>query len=105
MLTSFQPYLKPFDDLASSFAARELVKKIEEHDKYPFGPFFSEVLDKAYEVGFLGIVLSEEFGGIGQGIGALCVILDKICQADSSLGGIIFTNALSQEIMHSAGEK
>ena len=95
MLTSFQPYLKPFDDLASSFAARELVKKIEEHDKYPFGPFFSEVLDKAYEVGFLGIVLSEEFGGIGQGIGALCVILDKICQADSSLGGIIFTKAVS----------
>ncbi len=102
MLTSFQTHLKPFDDLASSFAAKELVKKVEEHDRYPFGEFFSEVLKKAYEVGFLGIVLPERFGGIGGGISALCAILDQVCRADSSLGGIIFTNALSQEIMLSA---
>lgn len=99
MITEFNPDLKPFEDLAISFAAKELKKNIEEHDRYPFGEFFSVVLDKAYEVGLLGITLPEEFGGIGQGISTLCVVLDHICQVDSSLGGIIFTNALSQELM------
>jgi len=36
---------------------------------------------------------------------ALCIILDHISAADASLGGIIFTNALSQEIMLSVGCK
>ena len=52
MLTATHTDLKPFEDLAASFAAKELAKKTEEHDTYPFGPFFTKVLDKAYEVGF-----------------------------------------------------
>lgn len=102
MLASFRKDLIPFEELARSFAAKELVKKVEEHDRYPFGEFFHDVLDKAFGVGFLGVMLDEDQGGIGGGIGALCVILDAICRADSSLGGIIFANALSQEIMHAA---
>ena len=103
MLTAINTDLKPFEDLAASFAAKELAKKTEEHDTYPFGPFFTKVLDKAHEVGFLGVLLPEELGGINGGISALCVILDNICRADSSLGGIIFTNALAQEIILTAG--
>ncbi|MCE5275736.1 MAG: acyl-CoA dehydrogenase family protein [Deltaproteobacteria bacterium] len=103
MLSSFNTDLKPFEELAGSFAAKELVKKVEEHDRHPFGPFFSDVLDKAYEVGFLGVMLPEELGGIGQDIRALCIILDSICRADGSLGGIIFTSALAQEVMLAAG--
>ncbi len=102
MLTSFNSDLKPFEDLAQSFAAKELSKKTEEYDRYPFGDFFEDVLSKAYEVGFLGVMLPEEFGGIGGNIGTLCVILDNICRADSSLGGILFTNALAQEILLTA---
>jgi alkylation response protein AidB-like acyl-CoA dehydrogenase len=103
MLTSFKSDLKPFEKLASSFAAKELSKKTEEHDCYPFGEFFTGVLDKMYDVGFLGVMLPEELGGIGGSISTLCVILENICRADSSAGGIIFTNALSQEIMLTAG--
>ena len=99
MLTSFNPELKPFNELATSFAEKELSKKTEEHDRYPFGPFFSDVLEKAHKVGLLGVTLPEDMGGIGQGISTLCLILNRICQADSSLGGIIFTNSLSQELM------
>jgi hypothetical protein len=54
MLSAFRKDLLPFEELAQSFAARELVKKVEEHDRYPFGEFFGNVLDKAYDVGFLG---------------------------------------------------
>ncbi len=103
MLTAYRSDLKPFEDLAKSFAAKELAGKVEEHDKYPFGEFFENVLVKAYEVGFLSVVLPEALGGIGGDIGTLCVILQNICQVDSSAGGIIFTNAMAQQIMMSAG--
>lgn len=105
MLTTLKCELKSFEDLAHSFAAKELAAGREEHDRYPFGPFFESVVSKAHEVGLLGATLPEECGGIGQGISALCIILEHICAADASLGGIIFTNALSQEIILTAGNK
>jgi alkylation response protein AidB-like acyl-CoA dehydrogenase len=105
LLTAYRNDLKPFKDLARSFASKELAGKTEEHDRYPFGDFFEGVLDKAYEVGFLNVVLPEALGGIGCDIGTLCVILQNICQVDSSIGGIIFTNAMSQQIMLAAGSK
>ena len=103
MLISYRNDLKPIADLAQSFAARELAGKTEEHDRYPFGEFYDHVLDKAHEVGFLGAILPESLGGIGGDIGTLCVILQNICQVDGSIGGIIFTNAMAQEIMLAAG--
>ncbi|HPJ94960.1 MAG TPA: acyl-CoA dehydrogenase family protein [Deltaproteobacteria bacterium] len=105
MLTTFKTDLKPFEDLANSFAAKELTKKVEEHDKYPFGEFFTGVVNKMYDVGFLGATLPEELGGIGGSISTLCVILERICRADSSAGGIIFTNALAQQIMLASGDE
>ena len=105
MLTTIKCELKSFEDLAHSFAAKELAANREEHDRYPFGPFFDSVVTKAHEVGLLGATLPEECGGIGQDISALCIILDHISAADASLAGIIFTNALSQEIILAAGNK
>lgn len=105
MLTTIKCELKSFEDLAHSFAAKELTANREERDRYPFGPFFDSVIDKAYEVGILGATLPEECGGIGQDVSALCIILDHISAADASLAGIIFTNALSQEIILAAGNK
>mgnify|MGYP000936506276 CR=1 FL=1 len=87
MLTSFRSDLKPFEELARSFAARELAKDVEERDRHPFGEFSHGLLDKAFEVGFLGVVLPEKQGGIGGGIdlegspptnqGAMCEISIK----------------------------
>ncbi|HON59791.1 MAG TPA: acyl-CoA dehydrogenase family protein [Smithella sp.] len=105
MLTTTKQELKSFEDLARSFAAKELAANREEHDRYPFGPFFDDVLARAYEVGLLGATLPEDCGGIGQGISALCVILEHISAVDASLGGIIFTNAFAQEILLTAGGK
>lgn len=105
MLTTVKCELKSFEDLARSFAAKELAASKEEHDRYPFGPFFDSVVTKAHEVGLLSATLPEECGGIGQDVGALCIILDHISAVDASLSGIIFTNALSQEIMLAAGNK
>lgn len=46
----------------------------------------------------MGIMLPPALGGSGGGIGALCVVLYHICQSDASLGGIIFTHTLAQEM-------
>jgi len=105
MLATIKCELKSFEDLAHSFATKELTANRDANDHYPFGPFFDSVVAKAYEVGLLGATLPEECGGIGQGISALCIILNHISTVDASLGGIIFTNALSQEIMLAAGCK
>lgn len=103
MLSAYKTELKPFEDLARSFAAGELSGKAEEHDRFPFGDFFQNVLEKAHETGFLGVMLPEKLGGIGGDISTLSIILMNICRADASLGAIIFTNALSQTIMLAAG--
>ena len=105
MLTTIKSELKSFEDLAHNFAVRELAANRKANDRYPFGPFFDSVVARAYDVGLLGITLPEECSGTGQGMSALCVILDHISAVDASLGGIIFTNALAQEIMVSAGCK
>jgi alkylation response protein AidB-like acyl-CoA dehydrogenase len=103
MFNNDQNDLKPFANLARSFAVKELAGKAGEHDSYPFGEFYSHVLNKAHEVGFLGAILPEPLGGIGGGIAALCEILLHICETDASLGGIIFTQAFSQKILLAAG--
>ena len=103
MLATMKCELKSFENLARSFALKELAVNRNANDRYPFGPFFDSVVAKAYELGLLGATLPEECCGIGQGMSALCVILDHISAVDASLGGIIFTNALAQEIMLVAG--
>jgi alkylation response protein AidB-like acyl-CoA dehydrogenase len=104
MITSIMhDEMKSFEDLAVNFANKELDKRREVSDKYPFVPFENTVLAKAHKLGFLGITLPEDLGGIGQGISALCVVLEGICRTDASLGALIFTNALAQEIILKSG--
>lgn len=95
--------LRMLDGMAKDFAAKELVEEREEHDRFPFVPLFEDVLAKALEVGFFAVMLPEEAGGSAEPVSALCVVLDEICQADASLGGVIFTNALAQEVVRQAG--
>jgi alkylation response protein AidB-like acyl-CoA dehydrogenase len=86
MSATFKTELKPFEDLAQNFAAKELLADRDVNDRYPFGPFFIKVVEKAFSVGLFGATLPEECGGIGQDMGALCAILDRICAVDASLG-------------------
>jgi alkylation response protein AidB-like acyl-CoA dehydrogenase len=104
MKTTISDELKMLDGMAGDFAAKELLDDREENDKYPFGPLFEGVLAKAHDVGFFSIMLPEEMGGAADAVNAVCLVLDEICRADASLGGIIFTNALAQEIVTRAGD-
>lgn len=87
----------------NEFSRKILFPNREENDKFPFGPFFDTVLEKAYSVDFFHTLIPESLGGIGQGIPALSVILESVCTEDSSLGGIIFTTAAALNLMITAG--
>jgi len=104
MKTTVSDELKMLEEMAGDFAAKELLEDREENDKYPFGPLFEGVLTKAHDVGFFSIMLPEEMGGAADAVNAVCLVLDEVCRADASLGGIIFTNALAQEMVARAGE-
>ena len=104
MIAGTNKELKILKRAADEFARKELAPNRESNDKFPFGPFFSNTLEKSFELDLFHSMLPETLGGIGHGISALCIILDSICQEDSSLGGIIFTNTISQQLLINAGE-
>jgi len=97
--------LQAFKNLAVDFVKKELVKNKEEHDRYPFGELFTSTIGNASEVGFYGINLPAEYGGVGMGMSALSVIVEKLSIADASMAGIIFTNAAALEIINAASKK
>ena len=88
---------------ASEFARSELAPNREEFDRFPFGPFFSSILHKAFELDFFHITLPDSMGGVGMGTGALCIVLEELCRQDASLGGVLLTNCFAQEIILNAG--
>jgi len=102
MIANNNKELKLLDKAAREFSTKELAPGREENDKFPHGPFFDSILEKAWELDFFHSILPEEYGGIGQGISALCIVLENICREDSSLGGIILTNCAAHEILLAA---
>lgn len=88
---------------AAEFASGELIDCRQETDRFPFGPFFAVALEKAYNLDFLHVTLPVTMGGIGLNTTALCMVLDKLCQEDASLGAIILTHCFAQEILIQAG--
>jgi len=103
MITEPNKELKLLAGTAFEFARKELAPEREENDKFPFGPFWDTVLQKAFDIDFFHTTLAEECDGIGQGMTALCTLFENLCQEDSSLAGIILTNSAAQEIMTAAG--
>ncbi len=74
-------------DLARRFADRELRPHAAEVDRN--GEVPRSVIDKAAELGFLGVVLPEEYGGGGFGEIGSCIVMEEISRACMSTGIII----------------
>lgn len=102
MLCRKDKELKLIQGAAIDFANKELAPNQEENDEFPFGPFFDGILKKAFDLGFFHTILPADMDGMGHTMTGLCVILKNICAADASLGGILFTNAMAQQIMLAA---
>ncbi len=95
--------LKLLKNAARDYAKKQLAPIREASDKYPFAPFFNEVLNQAMELGFMDICLPESLGGFGEAMGPLCTVLEEICREDSGLGTILFTTAASQKLIECSG--
>jgi alkylation response protein AidB-like acyl-CoA dehydrogenase len=95
--------LQSFTELAADFARKELVAAREEHDRYPFAPFWSDIVAKAFRVGFFGITLPAAHGGTGLAADSLVPVLRELSRADASLSALIFTHAAALGIIAESG--
>lgn len=99
MSSESQTDLQSFQDLALKFARRELEPKAIDLDDYPFVEFNRAAIDSAREVGLFQVLVPEEQGGIGQGMPALCEIIQNVAQADGGFATIVFVNSLAQSAL------
>jgi alkylation response protein AidB-like acyl-CoA dehydrogenase len=91
-----------FAELAKDFSAKKLIEKREEHDRYPFTCLMDDAVRDAGTVGFYGINLPADFGGVDMNATMLAAILEKVSEADAGMAGIIFANAAALEIVRAA---
>ena len=75
---------RAIQETAREFARREvdpIVDEIDESQKFP-----REVIAKAGELGFLGILFPEEYGGAGLGYIEYVIIVTELSKVDPSVG-------------------
>jgi len=81
---SFTSEQRAIQETAREFAAREIdpiVDEIDESQRFP-----REVLDKAGELGFLGILFPEKYGGAGLGYVEYVIVVTELSRVDPSVG-------------------
>lgn len=91
--------LKSFNDLAEKFAEKELEKETLDSDRYPYTPFNENAWKKAVEIGLAALTLPESFGGSGQGMAALGVVIERIASVDAGIAGLLLSQALAQAVV------
>ncbi len=72
-------------DMARQFAEKEIAPYAQEWDEK--GVFPREVVRRMGERGFFGCLLPERYGGTDDGFVSLCLIVEEISRASSSLRG------------------
>jgi len=81
---------KMIRDAARDFAQNEIAPIAAEFDES--GEFPMATIKKMGEMGFMGVEVSEEYGGAGMDTLAYVLALEEICKADASHGVIMSVN-------------
>jgi alkylation response protein AidB-like acyl-CoA dehydrogenase len=92
------------EKISREFTRKALLPDRMENDEYPYGKFWIEPLEKAFELGFFHTLLPETLQGSGRRIAPFCTVLQSLCETDAAMGTILFTNAFAQELLLIAGE-
>jgi len=71
-------------EAARDFARREIDPVVDEHDEAQRFP--REVMRKAAELGFLGVIFPEEYGGAGLGYVEYVTVITELSKVDPSVG-------------------
>ena len=89
---------------ARDFAKKELEPHVREWDRDAVFP--QEVFRKAGELGFLGVLIPEEYGGAGFGYVEYVTIVEEISKVDPAIGlGIAAHNSLCTGHIHQYGSE
>lgn len=81
---SFTEEQRAIQELAREFARNEVDPIVEETDEAQRFPM--EVIKKAGELGFLGILFPEEYGGVGLGYTEYVLVVTELSKVDPSVG-------------------
>lgn len=74
-------------DTARKFAREEIAPTVIERDKYSIFP--SDIVKKLGEIGFMGMMVDEKYGGAGLDYISYVLALMEICKVDASIGIIV----------------
>ncbi len=81
---SLTPEQLAIRDTARDFARREVDPHVEEYDEA--AKFPHDIIRKAGELGFLGIIFPEEYGGAGLGYLEYVLVITELSAIDPSVG-------------------
>lgn len=95
---------RAIQEAARDFARREVDPIVDEHDeaqKYPM-----EVMKKAAELGFLGVIFPEEYGGAGLGYVEYVLVVTELSKVDPSVGiSVAAHNSLCTNHIYKFGDE
>ena len=74
-------------DVAAKFARTELMPIANEIDHSESTPEW--VTRRCGELGFLGVLIPQEYGGVGADLTTACVILEEIAKASPAFAGAL----------------
>ncbi len=80
----FTDSMRMVQEMARNFAEKEIrpvVMKYDESQEFPF-----EIMKKLGELGFLGVIVPESYGGAGFGYLEYITIIEEISRVDPSIG-------------------
>ena len=81
---SLTPEQKAIRDMAREFARKEIDPIVEEFDESQEFP--RQLFAKAAELGFLGIIFPEKYGGAGLGYVDYVLVINELTKVDPSIG-------------------
>lgn len=95
---------KMVQQLAKDFAEKEIkpvVMKYDESQEFPF-----EIIRKLGELGFMGVIFPEEYGGAGLGYFEYVMVIEEISKIDPSIGlSIAAHNSLCTNHVYTFGNE
>ncbi len=81
---AFTEEQRAIQETARQFARQEVEPIVDEHDESQKFP--REVMAKAGELGFLGVIFPEEYGGAGLGYVEYVIVVTELSRVDPSVG-------------------
>ena len=88
---------------AREFAQGEFTDRAEEFDRTE--SFDESIFKKAAELGFVGILIDEKYGGPGLGITENCLIMEEFTVVDPGIAAAVFQPAFGAEIVQEFGSE